>query len=77
MIALKALIATALNVPAANVLDTTTMEETPAWDSLAHMDVILSIEKHYDINLEGDEIADMLSVAAIAFILKQKGVSFV
>lgn len=77
MIALKALIATALNVPAASVLDTTTMEETPAWDSLAHMDVILSIEKHYDINLEGDEIADMLSVAAIASILRQKGVSLV
>lgn len=77
MIALKALIATALNVPVASVLDTTTMEETPAWDSLAHMDVILSIEKHYDINLEGDDIADMLSVAAIAGILKQKGVSFV
>ena len=77
MIALKALIATELNVPVASVLDTTTMEETPAWDSLAHMDVILSIEKHYDINLEGDDIADMLSVAAIAGILKQKGVSFV
>ena len=51
------------------------MENTEAWDSLAHMDVILSIEQHYNINLEGDEIADMQSVQAIANTLKAKGVA--
>ncbi len=50
------------------------MENTEAWDSLAHMDVILSIEQHYGINLDGDEIADMQSVQAIANVLKSKGV---
>ena len=51
------------------------MENTDAWDSLAHMDVILSIEQHFAVNLEGDEIADMQSVAAIINVLKTKGVA--
>lgn len=72
---LRQLIARALNVPAASVQDTSSMENTDAWDSLAHMDVILSIEQHFSINLEGDEIADMQSVQAIANILKAKGVA--
>jgi acyl carrier protein len=72
---LRQLIARALNVPATSVQDTSSMESTEAWDSLAHMDVILLIEQHYNINLEGDEIADMQSVQAIAAILKAKGVA--
>lgn len=51
------------------------MEDTDAWDSLAHMDVILTIEQHYSINLEGDEIADMQSIQTIANILKAKGLA--
>jgi acyl carrier protein len=73
---LKTLIATSLRIPAANITETTTMAQTPAWDSLAHMDLVLSIEEHYKINLEGDEIASMVSIAAIAAVLKGKGVTF-
>ncbi len=69
------LIAHALNVPSSSVQQTSSMENTEAWDSLAHMDVILSIEQHFNINLEGDEIADMQSVQAIANTLKAKGVA--
>ncbi len=72
---LKQLVARALNVPAIVVLDTSSMEDTDAWDSLAHMDVILTIEQHYSINLEGDEIADMQSIQTIANILKAKGLA--
>ena len=72
---LKSLIAAALKTPVAYIHDTTTMAETSAWDSLAHMEVILSIEDHYKVNLEGDEIASMLSVATIAEVLKSKGVT--
>lgn len=74
MNALLQLIAQALNIPVAGVLESSSMENTEAWDSLAHMDVILSIEQHYEINLDGDEIADMQSVQAIANVLKSKGV---
>jgi len=72
---LKSLIAAALRIPPADISEATAMANTPKWDSLAHMDLILSVEEHYKINLEGDEIADMVSVAAIASALKSKGIS--
>jgi len=72
---LKTLIAAALKIPPADISDSTAMAGTPKWDSLAHMDLILAVEEHYKINLEGDEIADMVSVAAIASTLKGKGIS--
>ncbi len=72
---LRQLVAKALNIPVENVQESSSMENTDAWDSLAHMDVILSIEQHFAVNLEGDEIADMQSVAAIINILKTKGVA--
>lgn len=72
---LRQLVAKALNIPAESVQDSSSMENTDAWDSLAHMDVILSIEQHFAVNLEGDEIADMQSVAAIVNVLKNKGVA--
>lgn len=71
---LKTLIAAALKIPVTDVHETTTMAETSAWDSLAHMEVILSIEEHYKVFLDGDEIAKMLSVIAIAEVLKSKEV---
>lgn len=67
------LIATALRVPSSGIGPETAMKTTPAWDSLAHMDLILSLETHYRIVLEGDEIAAMTSVAAIAEHLSRRG----
>jgi len=72
---LRQLIAKALNQSVEKVTVDSSMENTEAWDSLAHMDVILSIEQHYGINLEGDEIAEMLSVRSIADALEKKGVA--
>jgi acyl carrier protein len=42
-----------------------TMNEVPAWDSLTHMDLIATIENTFNIQLSGDDIADMLSFDAI------------
>lgn len=67
------LISTALKVPISNIGPRTAMKTTPAWDSLAHMELIISLEAHYNIMLEGDEIACMTSVAAITEQLAHRG----
>jgi acyl carrier protein len=70
---LNQLIAGALKVPAGSVTDQMTMDNTPAWDSLAHMDLIVTLESHYAIELAPDDMVAMRSVAAIADLLKGKG----
>lgn len=50
------------------------MQDVEQWDSLKHMGLIVALEKHYSIELSGDEIAEMTSVGAIQTILKKHGV---
>jgi acyl carrier protein len=71
--ALNTLIAGALKIPAAAVTPDTSIDTTPAWDSLAHMDLVVTIEEHYGIQLLPDEMVAMRSVGAIASLLQSKG----
>ncbi len=63
------LIANILKLPEASVSNDTSMENTPEWDSLKHIEIIVAIEQELGIELTGDEIADMVSVKAIETIL--------
>jgi len=67
------LVANVLKVPAHSVSAGTAMEDTPAWDSLAHMDLIVTLEEHYRMQLTPDDMVALRSVGAIAELLKSKG----
>ena len=42
-----------------------TMADVARWDSLTHMDLIVTIENELDIQLTGDDIADMITFDSI------------
>lgn len=67
------LIAAALKLPVGAIDLATSMKTTEAWDSLAHMELVISLEEHYQIMLEADQIAQMTSVAAVVEQLRQRG----
>lgn len=48
--------------------------EVGTWDSLKQMDLVLSLEREYDIALDIPDIVRMTSVGAIIDVLKDKGV---
>lgn len=70
---LLTLVAAALKLPLGDIDLATSMKSTAAWDSLAHMELVIAIEEHYRIVLDGDQIAEMTSVAAIVEQLQQHG----
>ena len=74
MNAVRKLFAETLKVPPESISDETSIENTEAWDSLKHMELIVGIEKLFDVILDGDEIALMISVPAVEAVLKKKGV---
>lgn len=45
-----------------------------SWDSLKQMDLIMSIEREYDIELELGDIVRMSSLKNIAVVLAEKGI---
>ena len=67
------LMANVLKVPPHSLTVETAMEGTPAWDSLAHMDLIVTLEEHYRMQLTPDDMVALRSVGAIAELLKSKG----
>ena len=51
-----------LKVPQADLKPEMTIDQIDTWDSIKHMDLILTLEEKFNIQFEGDEIADMQSI---------------
>ena len=45
-----------------------------SWDSLKQMDLVLSLEREYEISLEIPDIVRMVSIAEIEKVLRGKGI---
>lgn len=72
---LKIMMGKTFRVAPTAIPDAATMKDVPGWDSLTHMDLIITLEKEFNIQLSGDEIAQMQSLNAIEAVLNQRGVS--
>jgi acyl carrier protein len=46
------------------------------WDSVAHLDIVLSLEAEYGVSFSPEEMLEGISVAAMEDILRRKGVRF-
>ena len=71
---LVGLMAECLRLAPGEITPELSIENSAAWDSLKHMEVVLSIEEHFGIRLTADEIVAMISVGEIQRVLVAKGV---
>lgn len=59
-----------------SVTETTTATEVEGWDSMAHINLIVAIEKHFDIKFSAAELAltrtQDASVGQLLTLLKKK-----
>lgn len=54
------------------IMDSLTMKDIDAWDSLKHMELVVSIEQTFGIELTFDEIVVMQTFKEIRRILAEK-----
>ncbi len=71
---LVALLADVFGLREADVSLSLTKDDVDSWDSLKQMDLVVSLEKEYDIILELPEIRRMTSLEGICAVLKEKAV---
>ena len=71
---LEEVIGSVLSLPAETLSDDSSAANTPQWDSLRQLSIILALESAYGISLTAAEAVDMNSIAAIRVVLKQHGV---
>jgi acyl carrier protein len=58
------------------ITDETSIDNTSKWDSLKHMQLILSIEDRFDLEeLSMDDIVTMTSFGRIKDVLRNKGLT--
>jgi acyl carrier protein len=68
------IMADVLKMNETDITDNLTIDDLEAWDSLKHMDLVVSIEQAFNIELTFDEIIIMTSVVAIKRVLNDRGV---
>ncbi len=67
------LLAEVLQIPASGVTEDLAMKDVEAWDSLKHMELIVSLEQRFGIELTFDDIVAMRSVGEIKRVLRERG----
>jgi acyl carrier protein len=54
-----------LDVPVDQVTEESSPETIDAWDSMAHLNLVLSLEQEFAVTFDLDEVAELTSVRAI------------
>lgn len=72
---LQETLADVFDIKAAAITPDLNKDDVETWDSLKQMDLVISLEKAYDISLDITDIVGMVSVQAIMDTLERKGVS--
>jgi acyl carrier protein len=65
-----------LGLNEADVKDDLKYQSVLAWDSVAHMSLVVALENAFDVMLDTDEIIALESVAKARAILKKHGAEF-
>ncbi len=71
----QSLIATTLKVPPSQITKQTADHDLPAWDSLAHVNLMTSLEQAFDLFLEVEDFSNLTSVPAILGYLEAQAKS--
>ena len=51
---------------------TATRDTLPVWDSLAHVNLVLAVEQHFDVQFLPEEMLEMLSIELVAMLVDEK-----
>ncbi len=69
---IRKILADTFRVKSDDITSKTTIQNIDTWDSLTHMELVANLESGLEMEFDGDEIADMISVSAIEQIVSRK-----
>ena len=68
----KKIVASVFNLEVDSVKDDASPDNILNWDSLNHMNLIVSLEEEFKIRFTDEEISEMLNLDLIVYTIKQK-----
>ena len=63
-----------LGVPPGTVVETSSPETLPSWDSLNHLNLAVAIEGEFSVTFSPQDVIDMRNVGLIQTILREYGI---
>jgi acyl carrier protein len=69
---LKKVILNELELKDFNIVDETTADQVPEWDSFNHINIILAVEKEFGIKFKGAEILKINNVGELQQLIDSK-----
>jgi acyl carrier protein len=70
---LQELFQTVFNNDELELADSTTAADVPGWDSVAHINLMFSIEQAFNIQFAGNELAEFRNIGELKEYLRAKG----
>jgi len=72
---LESVFSTVFSVPSDSINDQVQLRDISTWDSMTHMVLIYNLEAEFNIQLTGDEIAEIQTVGDARRFLVRHGVN--
>ena len=69
---LREILASAIDIDSDELTDVSSPDNTPEWDSFAHMTMVAAIEEEFKITLTLDEVKSMLTLLKIQEVISKK-----
>ncbi len=69
---LEKVIRTVFGIEAENIDENWTSEDIPDWDSVGHLNLIMEVEKEFEIKVEIEEMFEIEKLGDIMKILKKR-----
>jgi acyl carrier protein len=70
-----AVFAEVLDLPLESITDDTSPENTPQWDSLQAMNLVVALEGAFHLRLSTKEILSMRTMGIVRKVLRSKGIA--
>ncbi len=70
---IKEIMATVFNVEKSAINDDSSPETLETWDSLQHMNLIVSLEEEFGITFNDDQVTDMLDFKSVVKAVEDNG----
>ena len=69
---IKQIMGTVFEIDAQQIPDDVSPDIIKNWDSLRHINLILELEKAFDVKIVGEEIVKMVTIEIISAIIEEK-----
>jgi len=69
---IKKVMSTIFNIDLNEISDNSSPNNIDKWDSMAHMNLIVELEKEFDLLFDANEITEMINFKSIMLIVTNK-----